>query len=101
MPIRKVEGGYKWGGHGHVYPTREGAENQAAAAHAHGFTGDEDNEMAMAILSLKEELQAIREYQGRIEVCKDDSLCGVLKHNLKEEHDHARGLLNWIKDTLK
>jgi hypothetical protein len=39
MPIRKVKGGYKWGGHGHVYPTREGAEKQAAAAHANGFTG--------------------------------------------------------------
>jgi len=40
MPIRKVKGGYKWGGHGHVYPTREGAEKQAAAAHANGFQGD-------------------------------------------------------------
>lgn len=41
MPIRKVEGGYKWGEHGHVYPSRAGAERQAAAAHAHGFHGDE------------------------------------------------------------
>jgi hypothetical protein len=41
VPIRKVEGGYKWGGHGHVYATRAGAERQAAAAHAHGFKGDE------------------------------------------------------------
>ena len=40
MPIRKVSGGYKWGGHGHVYPTRAGAERQAAAAHANGFRGD-------------------------------------------------------------
>lgn len=40
MPIRKVEGGYKWGDHGHVYPNRAGAERQAAAAHAHGFKGD-------------------------------------------------------------
>lgn len=41
MPIERVDGGFRWGGHGHVYPTREGAERQAAAAHAHGFTGDE------------------------------------------------------------
>ena len=40
MPIRKVSGGYKWGGKGKVYPTREGAEKQAAAAHANGFRGD-------------------------------------------------------------
>ncbi len=37
MPIRKVQGGYKWGKHGHVYPTRAGAEKQAAAAHANGY----------------------------------------------------------------
>ena len=41
MPIRKVSGGYKWGGKGKVYPTREGAEKQAAAAHANGFRGDD------------------------------------------------------------
>lgn len=40
MPIERVDGGFRWGGRGHVYPTREGAERQAAAAHAHGFTGD-------------------------------------------------------------
>lgn len=37
MPIRKVPGGYKWGGHGKVYPTRKQAERQAAAAYAHGY----------------------------------------------------------------
>lgn len=39
MPIRKVSGGYKWGGHGKVYPNRAGAERQAAAAYAHGYRG--------------------------------------------------------------
>ena len=37
MPIRKVQGGYKWGDSGKVYPTREGAEKQAAAAYASGY----------------------------------------------------------------
>lgn len=37
MPIHKVKGGYQWGSHGKVYPTREGAEKQAAAAHASGY----------------------------------------------------------------
>lgn len=37
MPIRKVPGGYRWGSQGKVYPTRAGAERQAAAAHAAGF----------------------------------------------------------------
>jgi len=37
MPIRKVKGGYKWGSGGKVYPTRAGAEKQAAAAYANGY----------------------------------------------------------------
>ncbi len=41
MPIHKVNGGYKWGSHGHTYPTKAGAQRQAEAAHANGFRGDE------------------------------------------------------------
>jgi hypothetical protein len=40
MPIRKVKGGYKWGGHGKVYSNRAGAARQAAAAYANGYKGD-------------------------------------------------------------
>lgn len=36
-PIRRVRGGYQWGSHGHVYPTRAGALAQARAAFAHGY----------------------------------------------------------------
>ena len=37
MPIRKTKGGYKWGSSGKTYPTRKGAERQAAAAYASGY----------------------------------------------------------------
>lgn len=40
MPIHKSSSGWQWGNHGNVYPTRAGAEKQAEAAHANGFTGD-------------------------------------------------------------
>lgn len=40
MPIHKSGSGWQWGNHGKVYPTRAGAEKQAEAAHANGFTGD-------------------------------------------------------------
>lgn len=40
MPIHKEGSGYQWGNHGKVYPTRKGAEKQAAAAHAHGYRED-------------------------------------------------------------
>jgi uncharacterized protein len=45
MPIHKVSGGWQWGEHGHVYPSRAGAERQAAAAHAHGYQGDATTEV--------------------------------------------------------
>jgi len=37
MPIKKVKGGWRWGKHGKVYPTRAGAERQARAAYAAGY----------------------------------------------------------------
>lgn len=40
MPIKKVKGGFKWGGKGKVYTSRKGAEKQAAAAYANGYKGD-------------------------------------------------------------
>ena len=39
MPVHRVKGGYKWGEHGKVYPSRAGAERQARAAYAHGYEG--------------------------------------------------------------
>lgn len=37
MPVKRVKGGYKWGNHGKVYPTKEQAEAQAKAAYANGY----------------------------------------------------------------
>jgi len=39
MPVHKVNGGYRWGQHGKVYPTKVQAERQGQgrAAHASGF----------------------------------------------------------------
>lgn len=37
MPIRKVKGGYKWGGRGKTYKTKSGAMRQAKAAYASGY----------------------------------------------------------------
>ena len=44
MPIHKEGSGEQWGNHGKVYHgpnAKEKAEKQAAAAHAHGYRGDE------------------------------------------------------------
>ncbi len=40
MPVHKEGSGWQWGHHGKVYPTKEKAEEQAAAAHANGYVGD-------------------------------------------------------------
>ncbi|WP_019210823.1 DUF2213 domain-containing protein [Yersinia massiliensis] len=45
MPIREVtlksgRKGYRWGAHGKIYPTREQAEKQGAAASSNGYAGD-------------------------------------------------------------
>ena len=37
MPVRKVQGGYQWGSHGKVYPTKELSERQGRAAYANGY----------------------------------------------------------------
>jgi hypothetical protein len=34
MPVRKVQGGYKWGSTGKVYKTKAEAERQGRAIHA-------------------------------------------------------------------
>ena len=37
MPVQKVQGGYKWGSTGKVYPTRAQAEAQGRAIYATGW----------------------------------------------------------------
>ncbi len=101
MPIHKTSGGeWQWGSHGAKYPTRAGAERQAAAAHANGFVGDDNTAVQYALESLHEELDAIRLYGQRILTCGDKSLVAVMKHNIVEERDHAMRLLGWLKENL-
>jgi len=42
MPVRKVQGGYRWGQSGKVYPTEAQAERQGRAAYASGYKGYQD-----------------------------------------------------------
>jgi uncharacterized protein len=50
-----------------------------------------------AIVSLKEELEAVDWYQQRAEGCTDDELRAVLLHNKNEEIEHAMMVLEWIR----
>jgi hypothetical protein len=50
-----------------------------------------------AIVSLKEELEAIDWYQQRAEACTDPELAGILIHNKNEEVEHAMMALEWLR----
>ena len=50
-----------------------------------------------AIVSLKEELEAIDWYQQRAEACTDPELSAVLVHNKNEEVEHAMMTLEWLR----
>ena len=50
-----------------------------------------------AIVSLKEELEAVDWYQQRAEACSDDALKAVLTHNKNEEIEHAMMTLEWLR----
>ena len=60
---------------------------------------DETKNLHRAIVSLKEELEAIDWYQQRAEACTDDELRAVLLHNKNEEIEHAAMTLEWLRRT--
>jgi ferritin-like protein len=58
---------------------------------------DDTKNMHRAIVSLKEELEAVDWYQQRAEACTDAELRAVLTHNKNEEIEHAMMVLEWIR----
>ena len=58
---------------------------------------EETRNMHRAIVSLKEELEAVDWYQQRAEACSDEELRAVLVHNKNEEIEHAMMNLEWIR----
>src|SRR5580692_11760735 len=58
---------------------------------------EETKNLHRAIVSLKEELEAVDWYQQRAEGCTDDDLRAILIHNKDEEIEHAMMVLEWIR----
>lgn len=50
-----------------------------------------------ALVSVQEELEAVDWYRQRAECCTDPELRAVLKHNMREEIEHAAMLLEWLR----
>jgi len=70
-------------------------------AHKSWKINKKDLELEFARNSLIEELEAINNYQARIDSSKDPKLKKVLKHNMDEEKEHAAMLLEWINKADK
>lgn len=49
MPTHKVKGGYKWGKHGKVYPTKPQADKQGQAIYASGWRESIDNTISSVL----------------------------------------------------
>jgi uncharacterized protein len=54
-------------------------------------------DMHRAIVSLREELDAVDWYGQRAEACNDAELRAVLLHNRNEEIEHAMMVLEWLR----
>lgn len=51
--------------------------------------------------SIREEFEAINNYQARIEETKDAELKHILQHNMDEEKEHAAMLTEWLQKNDK
>lgn len=59
-----------------------------------------DRDMVRALMSLKEEVEAVNWYQQRVAASDDDELSGVLAHNRDEEIEHAVMTIEWLRRNM-
>ncbi|MFP4377525.1 MAG: encapsulin-associated ferritin-like protein [Spirochaetales bacterium] len=53
-----------------------------------------------ALVSLKEEVEAVDWYSQRQSVSKNTELVSVLRHNMEEEMEHAAMTLEWLRRNM-
>lgn len=53
-----------------------------------------------ALVSLKEEIEAVDWYHQRVAVTKNEELRAVLAHNRDEEIEHAAMTLEWLRRNM-
>lgn len=62
-----------------------------------GAMTGETRDLHRALISLREELEAIDAYRQRADAASDPQLRAVMLHNADEETEHATMLLEWIR----
>ena len=60
----------------------------------------EDRNMVRALMSLKEEVEAVNWYQQRASATEDEELSDVLAHNRDEEIEHACMAIEWLRRNM-
>jgi len=58
-------------------------------------------DIARALHSLKEEIEAVDWYHQRFENCSSPQLKKILEHNRDEEIEHAVMVLEWLRRNMK
>jgi ferritin-like protein len=61
---------------------------------------DAVRDLSRALISLKEEIEAIDWYTQRVEACSDTALRDVLAHSRGEEIEHAAMTLEWLRRSM-
>lgn len=56
--------------------------------------------LTRALNSLKEEVEAVDWYNQRADVEQDESLKGILIHNMTEEIEHACMTIEWLRRNM-
>lgn len=59
-----------------------------------------DRDIVRALMSLKEEVEAVNWYQQRASATEDENLAEVLAHNRDEEIEHACMAIEWLRRNM-
>ncbi len=60
----------------------------------------EVRDYSRALITLKEEIEAVDWYNQRLNATSDQQLKKILKHNLEEEIEHACMTLEWLRRNM-
>ena len=58
-------------------------------------------DITRALISLKEEIEAVDWYNQRVDLTQDESLKKVLAHNRDEEIEHACMTIEWLRRNME
>lgn len=65
-----------------------------------GELTQQDRNYVRALMSLKEEIEAVDWYHQRVATCPDPQLKSILAHNRDEEIEHAVMALEWLRRNM-